>query len=341
MDLVVHPVALKLKHTFETAHSKRDVQYSLLVELRADGFSGYGEATMNTYFGITIEAINDDLELARTKLKAYSWGSPEELHQQLSELPFSNNFALCALDEAAYDLYGKQHSLHTYQYLETTLDSIPMSDYTIGIDTIDLMVEKMRAMPWPIYKIKLGTVHDIEIIKALRKHTESIFRVDANCGWEVDQAIHNSKELANLGVEFIEQPLDPENWDGMKALKNKSVLPLIADESCQVEGDVDSCYGYFHGINIKLTKCGGITPARRMINNARALDMSVMAGCMNESSVGISAVAQLLPQLDYADMDGILLITNDPAAGVKLEHGKAIFSSVFGNGVTLKPEDSF
>ncbi len=294
---------------------------------------------MNTYFGITIEAINDDLERTRTSLNQYRWGSPEELHRQLSELPLSNNFALCALDEAAYDLYGKQHGLYTYQYLGSKLDAMPMSDYTIGIDTIDTMVEKMRAMPWPVYKIKLGTRHDIEIIKELRQHTQSVFRVDANCGWEVEQAVHNSHELANLGVEFIEQPLDPDNWDGMKILKDKSTLPLIADESCQVEDDVERCYGHFHGINIKLTKCGGITPARRMINRARELDMSVMAGCMNESSVGISAVAQLLPQLDYADMDGTLLIANDPASGVKLEHGEAIFSSVLGNGVTLLPVD--
>ena len=219
MDLVIHPVALKLKNTFETAHSKRDIQHSLLVELSVDGFSGYGEAAMNTYFGITIESINDDLELARAILDQYKWGSPEELHRQLSELPLSNNFALCALDEAAYDLYGKQHGLHTYQYLGSKLGAMPLSDYTIGIDTIDTMVEKMKAMPWPVYKIKLGTRHDIEIIKELRRHTQSVFRVDANCGWEVEQAIRNSYELANLGVEFIEQPLDPNNWDGMKSLR--------------------------------------------------------------------------------------------------------------------------
>ena len=336
MELVVHPVELRLKDTFETAHSKRDVQQSLIIELRYEGFSGFGEATMNTYFGVTIEAITAALAKVRKLLENYQWGTPEELHQLLTEQPIDNNFALCAIDEAAYDLYGKQHQLHTYSYLGTDLSAIPQSDYTIGIDTIDNMVSKIKAMPWPVYKIKLGTPQDIEIITVLRKHTDAVFRVDANCGWDVEETIENARVLKELGVEFIEQPLDPADWVDMKLVFEKSVLPVIADESCMVEADVDRCIGYFHGINIKLTKCGGITSARRMIAKARANYMKVMAGCMTESSVGISAVAQLLPQLDYADMDGALLITNDPAIGVTLNKGVVFFPDTYGNGVNLR-----
>jgi L-alanine-DL-glutamate epimerase-like enolase superfamily enzyme len=336
MELVIHPVELRLKDTFETAHSKRDVQQSLIIELKGNGVSGYGEATMNTYFGVTIEAITGALEGVRPLLENYQWGSPEQLHQLLAEQPIDNNFALCALDEAAYDLYGKQRRQHTYQYLGTNILTIPLSDYTIGIDTIDNMISKIKAMPWPVYKIKLGTEHDIAIIKALREHTQSVFRVDANCGWNVEETIENARELAELGVEFIEQPLPPADWKGMKKVFKHSVLPVIADESCMVETDVDLCVGHFHGINIKLTKCGGITVARRMIRTARSNGMKLMAGCMTESSVGISAVAQLLPQLDYADMDGALLIANDPSFGVTFREGIVTFPETYGNGVTVK-----
>ena len=338
IELIVHPIELKLKETFKTAHSERDVQYSVVVELKMGEHSGYGEATMNTYYGISIQDIKNDLELARPLLKSFIWGTPEGLHSQISGLPLNNNFSLCAIDEAAYDLYGKLNKIHTYQYLNTEPVNMAMTDYTIGIDTIEVMLAKMKTTPWPIYKIKLGTEHDIEIVETLRQKTDAIFRVDANCGWNIDQTLNNSKQLAKLGVEYIEQPLPPEEWDGMRFLKEKSSLPLIADESCQVEEDVALCATHFHGINIKLTKCGGITPAQRMINQAKAMDLSVMVGCMTESSVGISAAAQLLPQLDYADLDGILLIQNDPASGVNFEAGNVIFPSTFGNGVKFNPK---
>lgn len=335
MELLLHPVDLQLKDTFETAHSKRDVQRSFIVELREQGLSGYGEAPMNTYYDISLASIQQELEKARGIIANYTWGSPEAFHDLLTSSGIHLNFALGALDEAAYDLYGKMTGQPTYAYLKSDITHIPLSDYTIGIDTIDKMVDKMQAQPWPIYKIKLGTPEDLDIIKALRSHTDAVFRVDANCGWTAAETIRNAKELIGLGVEFIEQPLVPEDWSGMKKVFEASVLPVIADESCQVEADVAKCRGYFHGINIKLTKCGGITPARRMIKEARGYDMQVMAGCMNESSVGISAVAQLLPQLDYADMDGILLITNDPAEGVTIIDGQIHFPARNGNGVVL------
>lgn len=335
MNLIIHEFDLALRDTFETAHSRRDVQKSVVVELQQGGFSGFGEATVNTYFGITLESIKQALFKAEGILAATEFSTPEKLNGVLIKGGITSNFALCALDEAAYDLYGKIHECATYAYLNTDLSKLPLSDYTIGIDTIDKMVAKMENQPWPVYKIKLGTKEDIEIIRALREKTEAIFRVDANCGWNANETIKNSKLLAELNVEYIEQPLDPTDWDGMKQVFQESVLPVIADESCLVEGDVHRCRGFFHGINIKLTKCGGITPAQRMISQARQFGMKVMAGCMTESSVGISAVAQLLPQLDYADMDGPLLITNDPATGVSFVNGLAKFPDLPGNGVEL------
>ncbi|MEN8247635.1 MAG: dipeptide epimerase [Bacteroidota bacterium] len=335
MELLIHPFNLKLRNTFKTAHSQRDVQKSFVVELKDNGHSGYGEVTINTYFGILEDAIIEGLDKAKNAIEDYQFTTPEKLHDYLLNEVKIASFPLCAIDEAAYDLYGKIKNQPTRNYIGADNGNEIMTDYTIGIASIDEMVEKMKAMPWPIYKIKLGTKEDIDIVKALREHTEAIFRIDANCGWTAEETIENSKALKELGVEFIEQPLDPADWEGMKKVFEHSVLPVVADESCMVEGDVDKCEGYFHGINIKLTKCGGITAGRRMIANARSKGMQVMAGCMTESTVGISAVTQLAPLLDYIDADGSLLITNDPATGVTFDNGKIIYSEKPGNGVSL------
>ena len=198
------------------------------------------------------------------------------------------------------------------------------------------MVAKMEEYAdWPIFKIKLGTADDLKIVRELRRHTSAIFRVDANCAWTATEAIVNARELKALGVELIEQPLAADDWAGMRRVFAQSVLPVVADESCQTEADVDRCQGVFHGINIKLSKCGGMTPARRMIGRARALGMKVMIGCMTESTVGISAIAQFLPLLDYVDMDGAELIARDVARACGWTAGRAVFPAENGNGVRL------
>jgi L-alanine-DL-glutamate epimerase-like enolase superfamily enzyme len=198
------------------------------------------------------------------------------------------------------------------------------------------MVVKLREMPgWPVYKIKLGTPDDLGIVRELRRHTDARFRVDANCGWNAEQTIELAPALRDLGVEFIEQPLPPGDGAAARQAFERSVLPLVADESCVTESDVDGCSGLFHGINIKLVKCGGLAAARRMIDRARALGLKVMAGCMTESTVGISALAQLLPLLDYVDMDGAVLLARDVATGVRLERGRCVYPRVNGTGVTL------
>jgi L-alanine-DL-glutamate epimerase-like enolase superfamily enzyme len=196
------------------------------------------------------------------------------------------------------------------------------------------MVEKMKAKPWPIYKIKLGTAQDAEIIRALRKHTDSVLRVDANSGWSLQQALELIPALHECGVEFIEQPLEKNDFYNMRILYENSTIPLIADESCVSEGDVEKCQGFFHGINIKLTKCSGLTPALRMIETARKLGMKVMVGSMNESSIGSAAIAHLLPLLDYVDMDGPLLLDEDLATGLEFHNGLVSLSGNPGLGIT-------
>ena len=336
MQLFLYRIDLRLTHTFTIAHDSRDVQPTLIVELRDGNYRGFGEATATRYYGITVDGMIAALESVREQIEPYSLTDPESFWEAMHPVLAQHPFALCALDQAAWDLWAKQRKQPLYRLWNLDPARSPLTDYTIGLDTPECMIEKMREQPWPLYKIKLGCPdEDIALVWALRQHTNAQFRIDANGGWNAAETVANSKELAQLGVEFIEQPLPADDWDGAKTVYEQSVLPIIADESCIVESDVERCAGYFHGVNIKLTKCGGITPARRMISRARELGLRVMVGCMTESSVGISAIAQLLPLLDYADLDGAMLIANDPATGVRFEHGKVIYADENGTGVRL------
>jgi len=327
---------MPLRHTFTIAHGSTSVQESFILELSHDGKSGFGEATANPYYGVTVPKMTAQVESVRTVIESGRWDSPEAFHADMLATGQLEAFTLCALDLAFNDLYGKLKGQPLYQIWRLDPSKGPVSNYTIGIDTVEKMVEKMKEVPWPLYKIKLGTKEDIRIIRELRKHTDAIFRVDANCAWGVEETISNSRELKLLNVQFIEQPMKADALDGMKKVFAESELPVIADESCQVEADVDKCFNHFHGINIKLTKCGGLTPARRMIARARELNMSVMMGCMTESSVGISAIAQVVPLLDYVDMDGALLLADDPANGVKVTPQGLLFPNENGTGTSLK-----
>jgi L-Ala-D/L-Glu epimerase len=335
MKLHLRRFALPLRHTFTISYDSRDVQETLIVELQEGNQSGYGEATSNPYYGVTIEHMKAVLENICSFIETYPFDTPEAFWQAMQPHLKNHSFAQCALDMAAQDLYGKLQGKPLYQMWGLRAEGAPLTNYTIGIDSIEKMVSKMKEIPWPIYKIKLGTKDDVAIIKELRKHTDAVFRVDANGAWGVEETITNAKIFATLNVEFIEQPLKADNLEGMKQVYVQSVLPVIADESCIEEADVQKCYGYFHGINIKLVKCGGLTPARRMIAQARQLGMKVMVGCMTESSVGISAIAQLSPLLDYVDMDGALLLKEDIATGVTIRDGKVKYPQVNGTGALL------
>ena len=335
-SIFIRTILLPLRHPFTIAHGTRDVQENVLVELRTGEWTGYGEAATSAYYGVTAASIRQALEEVRSSIEADVWDDPAVLWQRLLPALGHNRFALAALDEAAHDLWGKRLGRPVHRLWGLDPQKIPPSNYTIGIDTAETMLLKMSEFPgWPVYKIKLGTADDLGLVRQLRRHTTAAFRVDANCAWTAEQAIANSQELAGLGVELIEQPLPFDDWEGMRRVFARSALPIIADESCRVEEDVDRCRECFHGINIKLVKCGGMTPARRMIARARELGMKVMLGCMLESTVGISAAAQLLPLVDYADLDSVVLIAADVATGVRLDNGRAIFPQEDGNGVRM------
>lgn len=337
---------LPLKHVFRISRSAVSVQPTMIVQAEHDGRFGYGEATENDYYEATIDNITAMVAKAQPLLDGWTPEDPAELLRRVgAEIGFDgtadggvrgSSFALCAIDCALHDLWGKTAGKPVGELWGLDQSQGPNSNFTIGIDTIPVMVEKLGEEPgWPVYKIKLGTPEDIEIIRELRRHTDARFRVDANCGWTPEKTVELSGELKELGVEFIEQPLPADNREGMKKVYAESALPVIADESCVCEADVARCAGLFHGVNVKLVKCGGLAPARRMLAEARGLGMKTMVGCMTESSVGISAIAQLLPLLDYVDMDGAVLIAEDIATGARLDKGRCELPSLPGLGVEL------
>lgn len=336
LTLKTYDFELPLRHVFSISRESRSDQPTLIVEL-SDGVNrGYGEATTNSYYGATLELMREALESVRPLVESAEPLDPVQLWDQTWPILKNNPFAQCALDQATTDLWGKQQGAPVYKLWGLSTDRIPQSNFTIGIDTIEVMVKKLLETPgWPIYKIKLGTKHDLDIVRELRKHTDAVFRVDPNCGWTADETIANSHELAKLNVQFIEQPMPADQWDEMKRVYKESALPLVADESCISEPDVERCVGHFHGVNVKLTKCGGLTPGRRMVTRARELGMTAMVGCMTESTIGISAIGQLLPLLDYVDMDGAALLSKDIATGVVVDHGTCKYPAANGTGAAL------
>lgn len=335
MQLIIRIYDLPLQHTFTISRQSFDVKPTMIVELKDGDFSGYGEASENPYYHKTIDNMVSDLASCRQVIESITEESPEQFWTKLLPYLKDDMFALCALDLAYNDLYARKKGVKLYKLWDFNIDNNPLTNYTIGIDSIEKMVAKMKETPWPIYKIKLGTKDDIAIVKELRKHTSAIFRIDANCAWTPNETVQNAKILSKLGVEFLEQPLPAEDLDGAKYIFLNSVLPIIADESCQTKADVAKCHNLFHGINIKLVKCGGLVPARDMLKEAKALKLKTMVGCMTESSVGISAIAHLLPELDYVDMDGAMLLSKDIARGVTINYGKIKYANENGTGVQL------
>lgn len=305
------------------------------MELDHFGYKGYGEAPAISYYNITVDKMVEDLERKKQFVEKFAFSDPERYWHYLHHLFPDNPFLVCALDMAGWDLYGKIKKKQLHQLWGLDIAEAPKTDYTIGIDEPEIMVSKMKEKPWPLYKVKVGFENDVELVAKLRKNTDAVIRVDANAAWDLETAIRKINQLHELGVELVEQPLAKDNWEGMEQLFKISPLLLMADESCVNEIDVEKCVHHFHGINIKLTKCSGITPARRMIKNARELGLKVMIGSMNETAVGSAAIAQLAPLADYIDNDGTLLQTERVGEGVAFENGKFLYNSDFGLGVKV------
>ncbi len=337
MKLTYSQYDLKLRHTFTISRSSRDISPVVLVELEHEGIIGYGEAAPSRRYGETVETVQ--AFLSRLDLKQFTDGFQlESILDYVNGVEEGNYSAKAAVDIALHDWLGKKVGLPLWRYWGLDPSKAPLTSFTIGIDTPEVIERKVReAEEFPILKIKLGGSNDEEIIRTIRKVTSKTLRVDANEGWKTKEvAVEKIKWLEQEGVEFIEQPMPAEDLAGTAWVRERVNLPLVADENSLRLHDVPSLQNAFDGINIKLMKCTGLREGLRMVHTALACKMKIMIGCMIETSVAISAAAQLTPLLDYADLDGAILTTNDPFDGVKIERGRLMLLDRPGIGVTKK-----
>jgi len=334
MKLAVADLDLRLHHTFRISRSATDVAANLLVTLEHDGLRGLGEAHPPTFFG-------EDRPLARAALEGLGGeltGDPAAIGAVLDALPpqvAASHGARAALDIALHDLRGKLAGEPLWRTLGLDPADTPVTSFTIAIAPIPQMQAHVReAERYPLLKIKLGTDHDIEILDGIRAVTDKPLRVDANAAWGVEEAIAKIHAIEPYGIELVEQPIPPGDLGGLRRIRDAITAPLLVDESVTTADDIPPLADAVDGINIKLMKSGGIREARRMIDLARSLDLQVMLGCYIESSVAITAAAHLAPLVDYADLDGCLLIDNDPFEGVTLDaDGRLVLPTAPGLGV--------
>ncbi|MCB0698325.1 MAG: dipeptide epimerase [Chitinophagales bacterium] len=324
---------LAFKYPFTTYKGTKTHQPMLVVALSMGRLYGCGEVGAISYYDVTVDGMIEQLEAKRNVIERYSITDPERFWHFLHHLLPGQNFLIAALDIAGWDLFAKMRNKPIYELLGLKWENVPMTDYTIGMDDMDEMVKKLKQNPWPLYKVKMGRPDDIDLVKAIRDNTNASIRVDANEGWQFEDAKRIIPELEQLGVQMIEQPLHRDQHEAMKELKAISPLPLFADESCQVEGDIERCADEFHGVNVKLAKCGGITPAVRMIKSAKEKGLKTMVGAMCEANIGSAAIAQLMPMLDEVDADGPLLLKEDIATGLTYKDGIITLSGKPGLGV--------
>ena len=337
MKLACQPITLDLRTTFRIAHGASDQRFNVISSLADEEWIGYGEAAAVSYHGETQAGILDYLSgLKNTLADPEKISDPFLVEEFLNQLPQGSQAAKASLDIALHDWIGKKLGQPVYRLLGLEPQNIPETSFTIAMDTPELMAERARESKWPVIKIKLGSSDDEAIVSAIRNATDARLRVDANAGWSRDAAIKIIPRLAEYNLEFIEQPLPVGDIEGLKWLRSKNLgIPIFADESVKSSHDVARHVGAVDGVVIKLMKTGGIREALRAIHTARALDMQIMIGCMVESSLGVSAAAHIAPLCDYADLDGPLLIRNDPFSGIHYDEAKIIISEEPGLGVQL------
>ena len=336
MKLHYSTYRLELKHRFTIARGYEDTVDVVLVYFTKDGVTGVGEAAPS-------DRYNEDALTIVKHLNSISFNevsSKDSLDYWLdAALPKANGMRSLetAFDLALHDLYGKLNNSATTDHFNSDPKKACMTSFTIGIDDREKIKEKvLEAEEYPLLKVKLGSDHDKEIINTLRDVTDKLIRVDANEGWDLEEGKRMCDWLSERNVEFVEQPLPADNLDDTAKLREHSPLELVADENCIDSEDIPSISDAFDGINIKLMKCGGLREAFKMIQMARERQMKIMLGCMIETSVAITAAAILSPLVDYADLDGNILASNDPFDGVKVKDGMLVLPEGPGLGVTLK-----
>lgn len=329
---------LKNQGEFKIAHGSRSHTDTLIVEISKGGIQGLGEAAHIPYYPISIEQSLAQLTEHNREIASVLGSHPAVFWEIINHLFPENHFLKCALDMAHYDWLSKKAELSLGDFIKNSdYQKPPASSFTLGIDTSDNTIEKARLSNFKLLKIKLSGTDDDVIIQNLRAETDKNLYVDANSSWKSENAGRFLLAMEKAGVLLIEQPFAKEEHGAAKALSEQTNLPIIADESCVSYNDIAKCHGFYDGINIKLSKCGGIYQALLMVKEARRLGMKVMLGCMTESSIGISAAAHLASLADFVDLDGALMIANDPAEGVMVKPEGYIFKNTrWGHGALLK-----
>jgi len=339
LHLATEVVTLKTKHPFVIARGGGDDYRVVWVRLTdADGAEGWGEADPSKYYGETADTVLAVLQKLEPHLPKDAF-ELEAAEARFAQVVPKNGAARAALSAALHDLFGKRLGQPLWRLWGLDPAKAPYSSFTIGIDTAEqIRLKVAEAAAYPILKIKLGTDHDEDILRTIRDATDKPIRVDANAGWTRERAIALLPVLKEYGVEFVEQPLPPDDLEGIAAVRRRGVLPVVVDESCLVAADIPRVAAAADGINIKLAKCGSLREALRMIATARAHSMLVMVGCMIESSLGITAAAHFTPLVDAADLDGAALTANDPFIGATIDGGKIRLPTGPGLGVRRRSE---
>lgn len=335
LEMKFFPYELKLRHVFTVATYSRTTTPDVQVEITYDGVTGYGEASMPQYLGQTVQSVTAFLQ----KVDLSQFSDPFQLEDILAyvdSLSPGDTAAKAAVDIALHDLVGKLLGAPWYKIWGLNKEKAPSTTFTIGIDTAEVVKQKTRecADQFNILKVKLGRDNDKEMIETIRSVTDLPIAVDINQGWkDKEKAIDEIYWLKEHGIVMIEQPMPKEMIDDIAWITEKSPLPIFADEAIQRLKDIKSLEGAYTGINIKLMKCTGLHEAWKMLNYARAIGMKVMVGCMTETSCAVSAAAQLSPAVDFADLDGNLLISNDRFKGMEVVKGKITLPDRPGIGI--------
>jgi L-alanine-DL-glutamate epimerase-like enolase superfamily enzyme len=327
---------LFLQDTWTISRNSGDYKDNVIVKIEKDGVIGYGEAAPNVRYGEDHEKTTDRINRVKGLFEDQDLWHYVDLKDQIFAGITDQNCARCALDIAIMDWVGKKLNTPLYKFWGLDKSKTPRTSFSIGIDTIEVIKKKVRASDkYPLLKIKVGKDNDEEIIEAVRSITDKPIRVDANEGWKSKElALEKIKWLQTKGIEFIEQPMPSDMIEETRWLRDRVDIPIVADEAVKTAADIPKLAEAYDGINIKLMKAGGPQEAMRMIYLAKAMNMKIMLGCMIESAIAISAAAHLSPLVDWADLDGNLLLREDPYQGVGVEKGKLVLNDQPGLGIT-------
>ncbi|MDO5554430.1 MAG: enolase C-terminal domain-like protein [Planctomycetia bacterium] len=334
MRLRIIRMDLPLRHVTIVSRTTICVVRAVVVELEQDGLRGYGEAYEEPAFGTKVEDIVRVLESCREPLDHYAMADPIAFGSLITPMLAGQYAAQTALEMAACDLWGKLRNRPLWRLWGWRTGTEPVSSYTITLDSVFRMLEKLGECPnWPLYRIKMGGLDDMRALREIRARTQSPFRLDVNGCWTREQAFDYLPELERMNIELIEQPFHPDDWDANALLREKTSIPIIADESCRCLDDMDKCVNFFDGINLKPIKFGGLYPTLIALEKAKYLGFKTLMGNTIESSIGASAVSQFAPELDYIYVDGPMQIDKRLGQGVTLDKGKIVYSAENGTGI--------